>query len=315
MNICVTGGLGHIGSKLIRNLNNSTIDTIHIVDNLMAQRYCSLFDLPEGKKYKFHEIDILSDEIEPIIKDSDVLVHLAAVTDAESTFDKKELVDKINVKGVEHIVNLCSKYNTKLIFPSTTSVYGTQESLVDEMCTDEELKPQSPYAASKRHAEKLIQKMCSDKKLHAVVFRVGTIFGYSIGMRFHTAVNKFLYQAVNGKPISVWKTALHQKRPYCDLDDCIAAVNFFITNNIFDGEIYNIVTKNYTVNDILEAIKAHVPEIKIEFVDSKIMNQLSYNVDNSKSKKIGLAYQGNLKASLKQCIKHLQNINDITIKL
>jgi len=44
----------------------------------------------------------------------------------------------------------------------------------------------------------LIQKMCSDKKLHAVVFRVGTIFGYSIGMRFHTAVNKFLYQAGRG---------------------------------------------------------------------------------------------------------------------
>lgn len=309
MNICITGALGHIGSKLIRNLTIPGLKKVYLVDNLSTQRYASLFDLPAKNSYLFKELDIFSPDIENIIKDSQAVIHLAAITDAESSFYEKDLVEKVNKQGVERIAELCIKYDTSLIFPSTTSVYGSQKNVVDETCTDEELKPQSPYAESKRYAEKLLQKLHKDKNLKVVVFRVGTIFGYSIGMRFHTAVNKFIYQAVNGIPISVWKTALHQKRPYCELNDCINALSHIVKKNYFDGEIYNLVTHNYTVNDILETIKTYIPDMKINFVNSPIMNQLSYDVDNSKSLKIGIKYTGKLDMSIKETITKLRHIN------
>ncbi len=309
MNICVTGALGHIGSQLIRDLNIPNVDVIHLVDNLMTQRYASLFNLPQDKKYVFHQIDVLSDELEEIMKDSDIVIHLAAITDAETSFSKPDLIEKNNKEAVKKIAELCAKHNVALMFPSSTSVYGSQSEVVDENCTDEELQPQSPYAESKRYAEKLLQQMAQEQGLKVVIFRLGTIFGYSIGMRFHTAVNKFIYQSVNGQPISVWKTALHQKRPYCDLSDAVAAFNYFASHQIFDGEIYNIVTENYTVNDIIEGIKKYVPEIKIDFVDSKIMNQLSYNVENKKSLTKGIQYSGNLDRSLKETISKLQGTN------
>lgn len=308
MKICITGALGHIGSKLIRNLSTQYVSHVYLVDNLFTQRYSSLFELPKKPKYLFCEVDVLSPDMEDIVKKSDVVIHLAAITDAESSIDKKALVDKVNKKGVEYIAKLCVKYNTALIFPSTTSVYGSQETFVDETCVD--LKPQSPYAHSKLAAERYLNVLGKSKKIKFVILRLGTIFGYSIGMRFHTAVNKFLFQAINGQSISVWKTAYEQKRPYCDLNDAINAINFVIKSKKFDNETYNIVTKNYTVSDIVRSIRKYIPSLHISYVESRIMNQLSYNVDNSKSIGAGFIYKGNLNKSIKYTITKLKNVNN-----
>jgi len=314
MNICITGALGHIGSQLIRNLSIPSLNKVYLVDNFLTQRYASLFDLPSGVNYCFQEMDILSNEMESIIRDCNVLIHLAAITNAEVSFQNKELVDKVNRKGLENVAQFCAKYNCSLIFPSTTSVYGVQTGLVDENCKDSDLRPQSPYAESKLYGEKVVQSLSQKNNLNFLVFRLGTIFGYSIGMRFHTAVNKFIWQASMGQDITVWKTALNQKRPYCGLNDCINAINYVIDKQVFDCQIYNIVTVNLTVKDILDAIKECIPHIGIKFVDSPIMNQLSYNVSNKKSLECGITYHDNLKDSIRETINKLRNVNYSIIK-
>ena len=192
---------------------------------------------------------------------------------------------------------------------SSTSVYGVQEGLVDEDCKEEHLRPQSPYAESKLYGEKLLARLLKEKGLRFVIFRLATIFGYSIGMRFHTAVNKFIWQASLGQDITVWKTALNQKRPYCDLKDAISAFNYAIENKVFDGNIYNIVTVNLTVADIIACIKCYIPELEIKFVESAIMNQLSYNVSNEKSIKRGFKYSGDIDVSIKESIQKISNMN------
>ena len=67
----------------------------------------------------------------------------------------KEDVEEINKKGLENVAELCADFGCSLIFPSSTSVYGTQDELVDEDCPEEDLKPQSPYADSKIFGERL----------------------------------------------------------------------------------------------------------------------------------------------------------------
>lgn len=309
MNICITGALGHIGSALIRSISIPSVGKVYLIDNFLTQRYASLFNLPGGANYSFHEIDILSDDIVPIIKDSDILIHLAAVTNAEASFHNSEQVEKINKKGLENIAGVCAEYNCSLVFPSSTSVYGVQEGLVAEDCKEDDLKPQSPYAESKLYGEKLLVRLSKEKGLRFVILRLATIFGYSIGMRFHTAVNKFIWQASLGQDITVWKTAMNQKRPYCDLRDAISAFNYVVKNNVFDGEIYNIVTVNLAVADIIACIKQYIPGLKVKFVESAIMNQLSYNVSNKKSIEKGFRYAGNLDASIKESIQKIMNIN------
>jgi nucleoside-diphosphate-sugar epimerase len=125
-------------------------------------------------------------------------------------------------------------------------------------------------------------------------------------MRFHTAVNKFCWQAVTGQPLTIWRTALHQKRPYLELVDAIRAFIFIINNNLFTNEIFNIVTENLAVNDLIQLIKEHIPGITVGYVDTEIMNQLSYEVSTVKIKDHGFDFKGSIRNGVEETLRLLQ---------
>ncbi len=308
MKILITGGLGHIGSKLIHSLN--AIDLV-VVDNFMTQRYSTLFNLPNSRNVFFFERsvkDLTADwlqEIGPI----DAIVHLAATTDAAGNANNRDALFQNNLNSTKHIAGLANELGIKIIFPSSTSVYGSQSELVDEEC--KELLPQSPYAESKLEEEKYLLEM-SKEGLKMVILRFGTIHGASVGMRFHTAVNKFIFQVKLGLPITVWRTALDQRRPYLSLSDCVSAIDHVLTENLFNGEIYNIVTKNWTVREIItniERVSGSNPII--ELVDSQIMNQLSYEVSSQKFENTGFHFEGQLVDDIHDSFELLSGIKNV----
>jgi UDP-glucose 4-epimerase len=312
--ILVTGALGHIGSRLIRDLPEILKKTkITMVDNFITQRFSSLFNLKKKSKYKFCEIDVVLNklELEKIIQKNDIVIHLAAITDAANSFKNSKLVEKNNLNATKIIANICTKQKKKLIFISSTSVYGTQKKTVDENCKKNELRPQSPYAVTKLKEEKVIKSFVKKEKLKAIICRFGTIYGFSPGIRFHTAVNKFCFQAVFNQPITIWKTAFNQKRPYLDLKDAVNAIAFIIKKNIFDGEIYNILTENLTVKQVINAIRKNIKKTKIKYVSNQIMNQLSYEVLNKKFKDKGYIFKGNFQKSITKIINTLINSNNL----
>jgi nucleoside-diphosphate-sugar epimerase len=307
MKIVVTGALGHIGSRLIRELP-SAFESAEIVllDNLSTQRYCSLFDLPADGHYRFIEADVLEANLSSIFTGAQAVVHLAAITNAAGSFEIQNQVEQVNFVGTQKVARACVTTGSALVFLSTTSVYGPQGETVDEECPATDLKPQSPYAASKLRAEQHLQMLGSPDGLRFVICRFGTIFGTSIGMRFHTAINKFCWQAVNGLPLTVWSTALDQRRPYLDLGDGVEAIKFILRHDLFDRRIYNILTINASVRQVVEAVAACVPDVKVEYVDTPIMNQLSYNVLHDRFVKLGFQFTGNLEQRIAETI-HLLN--------
>ena len=105
----------------------------------------------------------------------------------------------------KQLLNIVKKKNTKLIHISSTSVYGKQAEVVDENCEKKFLNPQSPYAKIKLIEENLLKKNSNNLKYNT--FRFGTIAGVSKGIRFHTAVNKFCFNAALNNKIEVYKTA------------------------------------------------------------------------------------------------------------
>jgi nucleoside-diphosphate-sugar epimerase len=307
MRIVVTGSLGHIGSQLIRELPSVLPGgEILMLDDLSTQRYCSLFDLPVEGRYRFVETNVLTANLPALFAGADAVVHLAAITDATSSFDNQDKVEEVNFAGTERVARACIEAGCALIFPSTTSVYGTQAEVVDENCPVTDLKPQSPYAESKLKAERLLQTLGEREGLRFIICRFGTIFGTSVGMRFHTAINKFCWQAVMGQPITVWKTALHQNRPYLELGDAIRALRFIIQKRLYSGDLYNVVTVNTSVNDIIEIIRLFVPDLEIQYVDTKIMNQLSYHVSNRRFTDLGFDFKGDLDLGISKTIQLLR---------
>lgn len=304
MRIVVTGALGHIGSRLIRSLPTSSPGAeIVLVDNLSTQRYPSLFDLPSHGRYRFIEADILTVDLDALLAGADVVVHLAAITNAETSFEIQEEVERVNLHGTERVARACIRAGAGIVFLSTTSVYGTQAGTVDEECPLEELRPQSPYASSKLQAERMLEGLAKDG-LRSVTFRFGTIVGSSPGMRFHTAVNKFCWQAVLGEPLTVWRTALHQRRPYLDLSDAIGAIEFILKLGL-DGRLYNVLTVNASVAEIVAMVREVVPDVTVREVDSPLMNQLSYSVDDSRFRALGFEVRGDLRGAIAQTIRQL----------
>jgi UDP-glucose 4-epimerase len=310
MKIIVTGAIGHIGSYLIRDLVVQFPGAeIVMIDNMMTQRFPSLFNLPTLGRYRFMEADVTQIDLRPLLKDAHVLIHLAAITDAAGSFDKAAQLEANNYQSTVKVAEACAESGTRLIALSSTSVYGTQNEVVAEDCTPEELQPQSPYAITKLKEEQLVTKLCAEGGLKAISCRFGTIFGASPGMRFHTAVNKFCWQAAMGQPITVWSTAYDQKRPYLDLFDAARAIAFIIRKDLFDGRIYNVLTHNATVRQVVDTVREFVPDLQVSFVDSKIMNQLSYEVLCERFMEKGFTFAGDLRRGIGETIGLLQKAN------
>lgn len=299
--IVITGALGHIGSRLIKDLKASEIV---MIDNLNTQAYPSLFNLPQDTKYTLINRDIRQLDLEPIFKEAEVVIHLAAIADPENSFEQKDLVNKVNVDGARRVAEACRNTDVPMIFASTTSVYGVQGEEVSEDCSD--LKPQTPYADSKIEAENMLKQMDG---LKFTICRFGTIFGTSSGMRFHTAVNRFCFQASIGQPITVWRTAMNQNRPYLALDDMVGAIQFILDKKLYDNQIYNIVTTNTTVENIVGIIAKSIPTLSVQYVDTPIMSQLSYTISNKKFEAHGFKFSGDLEAGVTSTLNMLKGLS------
>jgi len=303
MKILITGGCGHIGSKLIRRL--SPQHDIIVVDNMLTQRYCSLFKT--DRKLKFYEMDARDFDFieEPI----DMVIHFAAITDAAGSFESKEKLEEVNIFQTKKFIDKCNLHGVKkFIFPSSTSVYGVAAKLVDED-TPEFVNPQSPYAESKIEIENYLKNLSGN--MDWVIFRFGTIFGTSPGMRFHTAINKFCWQAINGLPLTVWKDNFYQFRPYLDINDAIKVIDMFVSmpNGIHWNTVYNVLTDNYRLSDIVDLIKTYTDYVDVKFVNTPLLNQHTYKVDDSKIKKIGFTPRGDIKHAIAKTFDLMWGIN------
>ena len=300
MNVLITGGLGHIGSYLIRMLPEEF--NITVVDNLLTHRYCSLFDL--NRNIKFYDMSVSEfNNLENI----DTVIHLAAITDAASSFGNQDEIERINVTETQNFYDRCNNAGIKrFIFPSSTSVYGTAKDIVYED-DDDVLNPQSPYAKSKIDIERYMTD--HPGSIDFLVLRFGTIFGDSIGMRFHTAINKFCYQASVGKPLTIWKQNYDQVRPYLGLVDAISSIMHFLNMpDEFWNTQYNVLTGNYSLKTVIQKIEHIIGNVELNMVDTPLLNQYSYHVSNEKIINTGWCSTDNLSMSIERTLVKLRNL-------
>ena len=307
MKILITGACGHIGSYFVENLYKiKKVKKAILIDNLKSNRFNSLFNTNKKNKVEFYLKDLNDIRSLDQFKGISIVFHFASMTNAEKSFGKEKEMFSNNLNCLKTVIKFCEKTNAKLVHLSSTSVYGKQTDLVDETCEKKYLKPQSPYAKIKIMEENILKK--NTKSIKYNTFRFGTIAGVSRGIRFHTAVNSFCLNAAIGEKIKVYKTALHQYRPYLSLEDAFKLFKFCIDKNFFENDIYNVVSNNFTVNQIINKIKKLKKNIKISYVNSAIMNQLSYHVDKKKLSNRGLFLNSNLDRDVADTLNLFKNI-------
>jgi UDP-glucose 4-epimerase len=287
MTILVTGGLGYIGSRLIREIPDHPSfsgEEIRIMDNFRQPRFHALWELPSYADYDFVEGDIRDAEARAAaLEDVDTVFHLAAITNAPETFDIPEKTWEVNheaavalfedaqAAGVDQFVNAV-----------TCSVYGTTEEKIEE---DFDCEPESPYGEAKLAAEQEMFDLY-DGEMGLTGLRLGTVYGWTTGMRFDTVVDKFALLAATGQPLTVYEGAEDQERPYLHVQDAVRSM-LFAAENLGDGEPYNVVGQNGRLQDVVDAIVRHFPDVEVKLTEAEQLNQLSYIVSGEKIKSEG----------------------------
>jgi len=282
MTVLVTGGLGYIGSRLIREIPDHPAysgEDIKILDNYRQPRFHSLWDLPSYADYEMIRGDIRDAEVRANALDGvDTVFHLAAITNAPETFD---IPDKTWEVNHEAAVNLFTDARDKgvreFVNAVTCSVYGrTEEEITEEFSCD----PESPYGEAKLAAEQEMFEQY-EGKMGLTGLRLGTVYGWTTGMRFDTVVDKFAWLAAMNEPLTVYEGAEDQKRPYLHVQDAVRSL-LFAGDELGDGDAYNVVGQNGRLQDVVDAIEKHFPEVDIGYTEAEQLNQLSYVVSDEK---------------------------------
>lgn len=303
MTVLVTGGLGYLGSRLLRELPahpRFSSEEIRILDNFRQPRFHVLWDLPTHANYDFVEADIREEErVRAAMEGVDTVFHLAAITNASATFDIPETTYEVNYDAAVNVYEAARELGIRnFVNVSTCSVYGTTEDRIEEGA---KCDPESPYGEAKLAAEREILDR-DDGEMNTTSLRLGTVYGWTRGMRFDTVVDKFSLLAASGRPLTVYEGAENQWRPYLHVQDAVRAL-LFAGSELGDGETYNVVGQNRRLLDVLDAIREHFAEVEVGYTETENVNQTSYVVSDDKIRAEGFetAY------SLDRGVKELAN--------
>jgi len=194
MRFVVTGGAGFVGSYLVKLLVEKGHE-ITVIDNLHKGKKENLEQVID--QIKFLNIDIRDyDLIEKNMRDIDGVFHQAALTVVQDSFKHPEEYQSVNVDGTENIFKIAKKNNFKVVYASSSSVYGHQDNV--PILENFSKKPINPYGQTKLDDEILAEKY-SELGTKIIGLRYFNIFGKGQTIEYAGVITKFLDRIRDGK--------------------------------------------------------------------------------------------------------------------
>ncbi len=244
MKILVTGCAGFIGSNLTKKLLERNYEVCGI-DNFdpyydEALKQINLKKLKDYNNFKFYKTDILNkNKLKEIFKkeEPELIIHLAARPGVRASIENPEIYIEVNIKGTLSILDTMNSCNVKrLIFGSSSSVYGDRKCpppFFEEESAD---KPASPYGFSKRAGEILCYNYSKLYGLKVIILRFFTVYGPA--QRPDMAIHKFTKKIIKGEELPVYGDG-KTERDYTYVDDITKGILNSI-NLDKDFEIVNL---------------------------------------------------------------------------
>ena len=264
--ILIVGGAGYVGGWLTDEAVSAGHE-VRVIDNLTYEdSYLKNVDFVFGDVLDF-------DLIKNNLSWADTVVWLAALVGDPACAINPSLTKKINVNAVKDLVD---NFDGRILFPSTCSVYGAQNGLLNE---ESAVGPLSLYASSKLEAENILLK----SNATALIFRLGTLFGLSdtyARLRVDLVLNVLTIRAVLEGTMSVFGG--EQYRPLLHVKDVATAMIPHLNDST--SGIYNLSAENLTILQLAQRIQKNVSKVNIEQTETSFQDARDYRVSTDKVK-------------------------------
>jgi len=251
--ILVTGGAGFIGSNLVDGLLKQGYE-VKVLDNLTTGRMENLSNAIKSSKFKFYKGD-LRDFDKEILKDVEIIFHLAAQIDVRKSVENPSYDMDINIKGSINLIQQAINSNVEKIIYSSSggAIYGEPEILPADENTN--IKPISPYGASKFAVESYLHTFSKIYGLKYTAMRYGNVYGRRQDPLGEAGVIAIFFGRVsNNKPPVIFGDG-KQTRDYVSVDDVIKA-NIAAIDKLKKYNEYNVGTgKETSVNELVSVME------------------------------------------------------------
>ncbi|MHA1250533.1 MAG: NAD-dependent epimerase/dehydratase family protein [Candidatus Helarchaeota archaeon] len=303
MKILITGGLGAIGSPLVKELRKRGFDVW----------FC---DLSHYNDEKYIRCDVR--EYRQLLRlfskhKFEIVYHLAAEFGRINGEHYYENLWKTNVIGTKNIIEMQIKHNFKLVFSSSSEIYGDYNGIMKEdVPLKYPIRQLNDYAITKWVNEQQIMNAEELYNVETVRIRLFNTYGpgeyYS---KYRSVICIFIYKALHNLPYTVY---LNHRRSSTYIDDTINTLAN-ITTKFYAGEVFNISGDEYhDIKSISDMILKYLgkDDNLIEYIDEDIHNVHNKKADNSKAKKLlGHSPKISLKEGIRRTIEWQRKIYNI----
>ena len=226
MKVLVTGGAGFIGSHIVEYLVQRG-DDVTVLDNLNNGKMQNLSKV--NNDVNFVNGDVRDYKlIERLTKDSDGVFHEAALVSVPQSFEMQDEYFDVNVNGTENILKLAKEYGFKVVYASSSSVYGNPKQI--PIKESDNRNPINPYAQTKLDAELLAEKYF-EMDVHVIGFRYFNVFGKRQSKEYAGVIKLFLERIQQGKAPKINGDGL-QTRDFVYIEDVVKANILAMDSNV-----------------------------------------------------------------------------------
>ena len=237
MKFVITGGAGFIGSNIAKLLVKNGHNVI-IIDNFNTGKKQNLEPIQD--KIELYDLDIRNKKsIKEIIDDSDGIFHQAALANVYESFSKSEEYFDVNVNGTKNIFEIAEENQIKVVFASSSSVYGEVEKM--PITENIDRKPIHPYGQTKLKCEFLAENF-SKRGLKVIGLRYFNVYGLGQNDAYAGVITKFLNKIKENKSPEIFGDG-SQTRDFVYVKD-VANANFLAMTNDSNFGFFNIGNQN-----------------------------------------------------------------------
>jgi nucleoside-diphosphate-sugar epimerase len=306
--VLVTGGCGYIGSALVPQLlADDRVEDVVVFDSLASGSPANIAgSLGDGLTFRRGDIREYGD-IESAMRGVDVVVHLAAITGAASTHDRREETMAVNREGTQNVLTAAGKFDVgTVVLASSCNNYGRVASRnIDEETAQ---NPLNPYAESKVAAEQLLAEAADEHGFDATSLRMSTNYGWTPGIRFNLVVNHFVFRGLTGRQLTVYGDGTNW-RPFIHVEDAARAyAHAALDPGAWSKRVYNVgaTEENYRIEEIAELVREELGrDLDITYLEDEHPGP-SYHVNFDRLADTGFEPEWTLREGIRDLADRLQ---------